>query len=306
MNVRLRMLLVACCCPILAVAQQNAPFVPPDPDYSAGQTETIESIGVSVTYIDLGEGTAILPFMYTGGGFVYWQSLIEAARSNHRVLAPDARSYSLPQLQMLIEHAQAGPVDLVTHSAAAWLGIHFAARHPELVNSLILLEPAYAPDIDTSRRSAAAYRTSCELSDPPAEIMFLCQLINGTAGPGYFERMPPEYLALVANQAINRPMAEAILESGLAIPGADLRSQGWMFDIEPICDVSASLTMPILIVRGAVSTESNRIDLDAHEACLPPHRTIVIDDATHFAHLERPDEFNAAVLDFVAAQHTAR
>ena len=304
MTARPGLILIASSFLIAAKAQTAPPFMAPDLTYAEEETETVVYNNVSVTYLDRGNGSVILPFMYTGGGFAYWQSFIEAARTNYRVLSPDGASYSLPQLRALIESTNSGPVDLVTHSLASWFAIHFAERNPELVNSLILLEPAYAPDLPSAILSAQAYETSCELRDQPADIMAACRLINGISGAGYFERLPASYLEAVLDPAVNRRVAEAANESDLHPASPELIERGWGFPFSPICETSAKLTVPILIVRGAVSTRSNRIGLDAHQSCLPPHQTIVIAGATHWAHLEKPEEFNESVLKFIAEHRT--
>ena len=300
MKRKLSALLVLICGPLLSHAQDFPPFYPPDLSYERDGAKTAEYDGQSITFLDRGDGSPILPFMYVGGGYPYWQTLIEAASDDYRVLAPDGHSFTLPQLKALIEYADAGPADIVTHSAASWIAIYFAQRHPELVNSLILLEPAYGPDLESVQAAAEVFVTSCELTDQPADIIGSCLLLNSMSGPGYAERIAAVYLAPINDSQANMPIAEVIRRSDLPTAGAELAEQGWQFPYPPICDISQSLNVPILVIRGSISTESNRIGLDAHEACMPDHETVVIDGTTHFAHFEKPDEFNAVVLDFIA------
>jgi pimeloyl-ACP methyl ester carboxylesterase len=281
----------------VSCAAQPAPRTAewPAPDYGRGQTKTIQADGFEITYLDRGEGPPIVVFMHFWNGFGWWQSFIERAAAQRRVIAPDHNAVSVPRLVALMEAIDAGPVDLVSHSASGWLAIHVAARRPDLIRSLVLVEPGYAPDPQSAAAMAAAYETSCALAEAPEPTLAACRLANGASGRGYYEsipesvRTPPPESSWDANAALK--------ESGIEPLGPGEAPAGWLFP--PICEVERQLTMPILFVRGRLSTRATQIGYDAHESCLPRHETAVIDDAAHYVHIDNPDAFSREVLRFM-------
>ncbi|MEV0343370.1 alpha/beta hydrolase [Nocardia sp. NPDC050713] len=88
-----------------------------------------------------------------------WAALAAEHLPEVRVVAPDlrghGRSTSLPpwdfetivaDLVELLAAEADGPVLVVGHSFGGAVGVHLAARHPELVRGLVLLDPAIAED----------------------------------------------------------------------------------------------------------------------------------------------------------------
>jgi pimeloyl-ACP methyl ester carboxylesterase len=66
------------------------------------------------------------------------------------------------------------------------------------------------------------------------------------------------------------------------------------------------ITMPTLVLHGARDGCMGGDLLDGMEALFPAGlRKVVVPDAGHFLHQERPDEVNRAVLEFLGHGTTA-
>jgi len=57
--------------------------------------------------------------------------------------------------------------------------------------------------------------------------------------------------------------------------------------------------MPIVLIRGAETPAHFQARLDDHEACLPEHWSLTVTGAAHSVHMDRPEAYNRAVLEFI-------
>ncbi|WP_089250045.1 alpha/beta fold hydrolase [Rhodococcoides kyotonense] len=105
------------------------------------------------------DGPEILAVHGMTGHGARWRDLADNYIPEARVLAPDlighGRSPSTPpwdidaqveKLRLLVQDNARGPVLVVGHSYGGALAVHLAAKHPELVRGLILLDPAIELD----------------------------------------------------------------------------------------------------------------------------------------------------------------
>jgi 3-oxoadipate enol-lactonase len=57
--------------------------------------------------------------------------------------------------------------------------------------------------------------------------------------------------------------------------------------------------LPTLVIAGADDPSTPPVDLEAIAGEIPAARLVVLDGARHLANVERPDQFNAALLEFL-------
>ena len=123
--------------------------------------------GVTLAVEDSGEGGPTVLFSH---GLLYslrmWDAQIAALRSRFRCIAYDHRGQGESEkpttgldMDTLSEDAAAligalgvGPVHFVGMSMGGFVGMRLAARHPELVRSLILLDTAAGPEPEETVR----------------------------------------------------------------------------------------------------------------------------------------------------------
>ena len=116
--------------------------------------------GVRLHYLDEGEGAPVVMVHGNPTWSFYYRDLVRALRDERRCIVPDhvgcgfsdkpgddVYTYTLESrvddLETLIDHtAPEGPVDLVLHDWGGMVGMGWAARHPERVRRLVLLNTA--------------------------------------------------------------------------------------------------------------------------------------------------------------------
>jgi pimeloyl-ACP methyl ester carboxylesterase len=73
----------------------------------------------------------------------------------------------------------------------------------------------------------------------------------------------------------------------------------------PLVDRLPSVRMPALLLAGALDAKYAALSREMSRA-MPDARRVIVPDAGHAVHLERPQAFQYAVLDFLAVAGGAR
>jgi pimeloyl-ACP methyl ester carboxylesterase len=265
-------------------------------DYGVQEVRSVPVAGTAISYLERGNGDAVVLF-HPAVDFRYWQWTIEAVSPSYRVLAlpfasamPGGGPFDPSALIEFLGAVAGEPVHLVAHSMGATQAMALASARPDLVRSLVLVEPGGSPDPSVLGELVDAVG-NCSLSNPSEALLASCQSMNYVAGDGYFENASPQFqeIALAADRAIDESLQSA---------GSSVQAPV-QFVPPPDCGSLGRLHMPILFVRGESSPLGMRGGLDAFERCLPEHETRIIAAASHFVHLDATDAFNQAVLDFL-------
>lgn len=115
--------------------------------------------GAALHYLDEGAGPPVLMVHGNPTWSFYYRDLVRALAPGHRCIVPDhigcglsdkpdddAYDYTLGRriddLDALITHLDPGPLTLVVHDWGGAIGFGWAARHPELVERLVILNTA--------------------------------------------------------------------------------------------------------------------------------------------------------------------
>jgi 3-oxoadipate enol-lactonase len=147
--------------------------------------------------------------------------------------------------------------------------------------------------------------------DTPARLdrLVLCSTSMRFATPDFWE----ERSRVVREQGVEA-IADAVLERWFTPEFADVRryrdmlvstpAEGYARCCEALrdWDVRGQLRdvgLPTLVIAGADDPSTPPADLEAIAGEIPAARLVVLDGARHLANVERPDQFNAAVLEFL-------
>lgn len=225
-----------------------------------------------------GEGEPLVLLHGLSGSSRWWQRNVPALAERYRLLIPDVIGFGrsrlpgrLPDVPTLaatlagwIDLTGADRVHLVGHSMGGHLSIHIAARHPERVRRLVLVDAAGIPRPLTPR---TLLRFAYEMAPPRqwGDPTFLPVIVGDAFSAGPFN--------------VLRGLRNTLRD-----------------DVRPLL---AELRAPTLIVWGRHDTiiplEHGKV-LRAH---IPGSRLLVLERAYHNPMVDRPSDFDAAVLNFL-------
>ncbi|MFW5471343.1 alpha/beta fold hydrolase [Knoellia sp. CPCC 206435] len=282
-----------------------------------GWRDGVRSVnGVDLHVVEAGdEGDPVLLLLHGFPEFWWgWRHQITAlADAGHHVVVPDLRGYntsSAPQqvdayrldvlaadVLALADAYGADRVDVVGHDWGAVIGWEFAARHPERLHRLVVLD---GPHPDTMLRQVLAHPTQ--------------GLRSAYAGLFQLPRLPEVALRAFGFASLRAAMQRSA-RPGTFEPGAlDRYAAAW--------SRPGSLTAMLNYYRALRSrrpgsspsrvTRPTLILWGEHDDFLEGHvaraslercddgRLVVIEDAGHWLHLEQPDLVTTEILLFLA------
>jgi pimeloyl-ACP methyl ester carboxylesterase len=255
----------------------------------------VRSGGLEIAYERAGKGP---PLVFVHGAAEdgrVWKPQLSAFADEFTVVAWDepgaGRSSDVPTdfglsdyakcLATLIEEVALGPANVVGLSWGGTLVLELYRHRPDLVATLILVD-SYAgwkgslPHEEVQARVEGVQRmlsAPSEEFDPTLPGLF-------AAGP------PPEFVPLLADMAADvRP--ESLRTELLALTETDQR------------DLLPRITVPTLLIWGEQDVRSPLSVAHQFEQAIPRAQLVVIPGAGHVSNLERPEEFNRALREFL-------
>lgn len=224
-----------------------------------------------------------------------WGPVGDRLARSHTVIAVDAPGHGR---SAAVEADLPGGADLMVAAVggrASWLGysmggryaLHVALRHPETVGRLVLVSATAGIDDPAER---AGRRASDEALADRVEAEGLEPFLRWWLSLPLFATLPPEAAAM-----------EARLGGSPAGLASSLRRAGTGTQ-EPLWDRLGALSMPVLVVAGALDAKYADLADRLGRAIGANAEVAVIDGAGHACHLEQP----AAFLDIVEPWLTRR
>lgn len=264
-----------------------------DLNFGKGEVKQLKVSDFEAIYVDRGQGTPIVLF-HPAIDYRGWQKQFPELAKSHRVIAISYRvdehlpmpgdlsdpSMLTATLQALETKSKLGPVDLVAHSMGGLQAMRMAVSHPELVRRLVLEEPGADPSKGIPH---------CTLTGVSKLELGLCNKESLLVGPGHYEASPETY------RQFRLEGQQAELKAIAAAQAAGIKPQ----PLPDVCTEISKITAPTLFIRGANTPAALQVGLDHYEECLPKHGRLVLPHATHWGHLDDPEDFNRAVLDFI-------
>ncbi|MFK4105112.1 alpha/beta fold hydrolase [Streptomyces sp. NPDC019531] len=284
-------------------------------------THTVEIDGVVQRYHVHGTGPVCVA--HSGGPGILWEYLRMPALERHlTVVYPEpvgsGGSGRLPShphgytrsrysrfLDGLIEHLGVPEVHLLGHSHGGFVAQYHALHHPERLAGVILYESA---PLTGPEHGAEAVRMVQEFAARHAEhpelpgIMAAFQAIPAISddarmtavAQGLFPAYFADYWGREEEFAAARAAVRATYISGLEE------------DLTPhVIDDRAelgSLTVPTLVVVGRHDFICGMRWAEELHGLIPGSELLILETSGHFGHIEEPDVFARAIVDFVQAE----
>lgn len=251
-----------------------------------------------LAYEDKGEASSALPLVLIHGhpfDRTMWHPQITEFASSRRVVAPDLRGYGespvvpghtplstfAEDIAALLDELGVSDFVLAGLSMGGQIAMECYGRFPDRVRGLVLADTFPAAE------TADGKRTRNAMAD-----RLLREGMAGYADEVLYKMVAPYADAEVAAHV--RRMMTATDPEGAA---AALRGRAERPDYR---DLLTRVTVPALVVVGADDEYTPVTDAEAMHAALPDSTLHVVDGAAHLPNLERPEEFNKALEDFLA------
>lgn len=257
--------------------------------------------GERIYYEVTGLGEPVVLSHGLGGNHAIWYQQVSDLGFDYQVITWDQRGFGqstnvagaaspakfAEDLAALLDHLKIGRAHLVGQSMGGWTVLGFALANPDRVRSLTLAD------------------TLAGIYTPVTQAAFDAFIRTVLAGGG-----PPEHLGnhpALGGQLAGEDLAKAFLYRQIsgagpaaprAIPGL-LRSTA--FPLEEV----ASLPMPVLFIVGGSDPIFPPEAIRDAATVIPASRVIVIPQTGHSPYFERPEEWNAALRDFLSESASA-
>ena len=209
-----------------------------------------------------------------------------------RVAGPVSIAQQAAHLRSLMRQLGIQRAHLVGHSSGGNIALQVALDAPEIVHSIVLMEPALpvalGPERMLSTRAATASVFEAYRAGDKARAVD--GFMRNVSGPDY-----RSVLDQVLPGAFEQGVKDADTFFGQELPAL----QQWALKRED----AARITQPVLSVVGAKSKEVSPIWTERHEMVLtwlPKAEGFVLPDATHLLHVQHPRAVAEALAAFFA------
>lgn len=238
-----------------------------------------------------------------------WTRTAPAFANNYRIIAPDHRGHGetewdpdaaytianyVADFEEVVDRLSLASFDLVGHSLGGSIALTYAARHPEYVQRLVLVDsgPRDFAAADVARMRPPDRPMSFATRDDAeafARASFPEAARTRSVSYGFVQRLDGTWTwrADVAGLQRARLGDDSLRASGL-----------WR--------EFAAITCPILILRGGKSPAISEEIARRIEASNPRARIITYPEAHHWVHDDEPERFTADVAAFLGDQSSRR
>lgn len=260
------------------------------------------SVDVDGRHIFFDDSGGDLPVLVLLQGFMasrgIWKWQIEAFSPHFRVITmdnrdageskPETESYSMTDLAgdvaSLLTALEIERASILGHSMGGYVALQFASQYPERLEKLVLVGTSALAG-GALGRPAPTYDRSRFIEDPVERTR---KRYGRLTAPGYFEAHPEQLEALAETARGNGLTFEAMVrQSDSAFMTHDARA------------ALPKITAPVLVVHGdldrTIPISAGRRIAEA----IPHARLVEYQGVGHLPHLERTEEFNRLVLEFL-------
>jgi pimeloyl-ACP methyl ester carboxylesterase len=262
--------------------------------------QEIEAGGMRLNYQDVGAGPTTVVLLH---GFPFnsdlWRPQIPALAERHRVIAPDLRGFGASQLSAepytiarladdvaeLLDALGLGRAVIGGLSMGGYVAFEFFQRHRRRAAALVFADTR--PDPDSPEAQADRARMA-ELARSRGSRAVVDELLPKLLSP-WTRAQKPEV------ERVLREMMGAANPEAIA---AALMAMAARADSRPLLP---QIQVPTLVVGGTQDSLTPAEQLLEWGRQIPGARVELIEAAGHVSNLERPEAFNALLLDFLSS-----
>jgi non-heme chloroperoxidase len=283
---------------------------------------SIDVDGVSLYYERAGKGEPVLFSHGIPTDYRAWAAQVEAFSPGYstitysrRYAAPNHRDGDVSDstieanaadLKGLIENLGVAPVHLVGHSYGGFIAAYLAAEHPDLVRTLVLVEPAIATLLVEDPNSSGQMLSL--LIRNPGVALSARRFQSGSLVPslkamdsGKSEKAVQLNVDGIQNRVggfAELPDSAKMMMLDNAKTIAELRTT-----LPPFREKAQKISCRTLVINGENSAVWLRRIGELVVQSAPHAEALTITASRHFPHLENPSEFNSNALEFISKRN---
>jgi non-heme chloroperoxidase len=280
---------------------------------------TVDVNGVSLYYEDQGTGDPVVFCHGIPTDYRAWQDQMGPLSKNYWTIAY-SRRYAHPNqrqgdlydstvennasdLAGLIEKLGISPVHLVGHSYGGYIAAYLAAEHPNLVRTLVAVEPAVSTLLVENAESKAQMLSL--LLHSPSVALSARRFQNRSLRPsfkaldaGQFEKATELNVDGVEDQpgtfrSFSEDVKRMMVDNARTI--GELRTHFPSFKSR-----IGKISCRTLVINGERSPLWLRRIGELFASHVPNSERIMISNSRHFPHMENSTEFNERILGFIS------
>jgi pimeloyl-ACP methyl ester carboxylesterase len=263
---------------------------------------------LAVHYEVWGSGLSLV-LLHAGGGSssAQWQRIAAILADEHRSIAPDLLGFGrtaawhgpgnlthdlqAKMVASLIAGEIAGPVDVVGHSYGGATALRLALNRPDLVRTLVLIEPILTPllrGVDDAlfeeyRRVAEGFIAHAQAGSREAGWTLFFEYRNGPGAWGNTSDKARARFLAQTEQTVDG------FRSNLSNPTT--------------LDDCRNIRIPTTIVCGGETTLPDKRVTELLRDAIPSGEYVMIDGAGHMSPLTHPEAVAAIVREHLAGRH---
>ncbi|MFF9408311.1 alpha/beta fold hydrolase [Streptomyces anandii] len=252
-----------------------------------------------LAYLDTGSGD---PVVLLHSGWVDHRSLdaqTKALASDYRVIAPDTRGHGFSanatrpfrwadDLAALLRHLDAGPAVLVGVSMGGAIATDTVLEHPDVVRAVVACSAAtseYEYTDPWAREIQAASAQALGAGDIEGWLTAFLRFVPGQSRT--LDDIDPEIPRRLREMALHTLSKHTPDEKDHFVPVTGT----W----ERVPDIR----VPLLTVNGALDAPDLIAEAERLARTVAGGWSVTIEKTAHYAHMERPEAFNAVLTDFL-------
>ena len=259
----------------------------------------IEIDGINIDFSDEGAGLPIIFIHAFPLNRTMWSDQVAALCSRFRVITPDLRGfgnsdapagpYTMDQMasdvRAVMQALSIESAVIAGCSMGGYAAFAFYRNYPQAARALVLIDTRAGLDTEEARERREKSAEKAEREGARAIADDMTPLLLGSTT----ERDRPQIVQRV------RAMIEANSPQGIAAAqrGMAARADSIPFLSQIIC--------PALAIAGSEDKLAGRVEAEAISSKIPGATLRVIEAAGHLPNLERPDEFNKALIEFLVS-----
>lgn len=257
--------------------------------------------GINIDYRDEGSGSAVIFIHAFPLNQSMWDEQVDALKRSHRTITLDLRGFGrsdVPDGAVSMDHMASDLRALMTKigiesavivgfSMGGYISLAFYRHYPEQVRALVLADTRASADNEEGRerRMRSAERAERDGAKAIADDMLPLLL-----APATIEKSP-ESVARV------RAMIESNSPKGIA---AAQRAMAARADSTALIE---RMNVPVMVIVGSEDSLTKVDESKGMRDKIPGSRLSILEGAGHLSNIERPGEFNSALLDFLGSIH---